>query len=335
MTHKPTIKDVARLAGVSLGTASRVLNGSSATSEASRSAVHNAAHELGYLSNAHARSLRSSHSGVIGLVVPDIRNPYFAELASVVENACLAHGWATLLCNADESPDQFNRYVNTLRRQRVDGAIVTPTGSGGQAVKDLVDDGVQVVCVDREITGSPLPAVTSDPWNGMRQAVDHLVDHGHRRIGFITGPQQTSTGLERYQAYRQLLAEHGLEVDEDLVVEGDFQEESGRGGARRLLDGGATAIFASDSLMSMGALRTCIDQGIRIGDEIDLVGFDDLPVFSLTNPALTVGAQDIDAMGKVAVDLLNRAMSGELTSCARLDTHYIVRASTRMVKENQ
>ncbi|MCP9393249.1 LacI family transcriptional regulator, partial [Cutibacterium acnes] len=248
MTHKPTIKDVARLAGVSLGTASRVLNGSSATSEASRSAVHNAAHELGYLSNAHARSLRSSHSGVIGLVVPDIRNPYFAELASVVENACLAYGWATLLCNADESPDQFNRYVNTLRRQRVDGAIVTPTGSGGQAVKDLVDDGVQVVCVDREITGSPLPAVTSDPWNGMRQAVHHLVDHGHRRIGFITGPQQTSTGLERYQAYRQLLAEHGLEVDEDLVVEGDFQEESGRMGARRLLDGGATAIFASDSL---------------------------------------------------------------------------------------
>ena len=169
----------------------------------------------------------------------------------------------------------------------------------------------------------------------MREAVDHLVDRGHCRIGFITGPQQTSTGLERYQAYRQLLAEHGVEVDRDLVVEGDFQEESGRVGARRLLDGGVTAIFASDSLMSMGVLRTCIDQGIRIGDEIDLVGFDDLPVFSLTNPALTVVAQDIDAMGKVAVDLLNRAMSGEPTSSIRLDTHLIVRASTRMVKEDQ
>ncbi len=240
MTRNTTIKDVARLAGVSLGTASRVLNGSSATSEASRSAVHNAAQQLGYLSNAHARSLRSSHSGVIGLVVPDIRNPYFAELASVVENACLAHGWATVLCNADESPDQFNRYINTLRRQRVDGAIVTPTGSGGQAVKNLVDDGVQVVCVDRDIVGSSLPAVTSDPWNGMRQAVNHLVDCGHCRIGFITGPQQTSTGLERYQTYRQLLAEHGLQVDEDLIAEGDFQEESGRVGARQLLDSGAT-----------------------------------------------------------------------------------------------
>ena len=114
MTRKTTIRDVARLAGVSLGTASRVLNGSSATSEASRSAVHNAAQQLGYLSNAHARSLRSSHSGVIGLVVPDIRNPYFAELASVVENACLAHGWATVLCNADESPDQFNRYLSLI-----------------------------------------------------------------------------------------------------------------------------------------------------------------------------------------------------------------------------
>ena len=106
-------------------------------------------------------------------------------------------------------------------------------------------------------------------------------------------------------------------------------------GARRLLDGGATAIFASDSLMSMGALRTCIDQGICIGDEIDLVGFDDLPVFSLTNPARTLVAQEIDALGKVAVDLLNRPLSGEPTSSARLDTHLIVRASTRMVKENQ
>ena len=163
MNRKPTIKDVARLAGVSVGTASRVLNGNSATSEASRSPVRSAAQELGYLSNAHTRSLRSAHSGVIGLVVPDIRNPYFAELASVVENACLAHGWATLLCNADESPDQFNRYVDTLRRQRVDGAIVTPTSSGGRAVTELVDDGVQVVCVDREITRSSLSAVTSDP----------------------------------------------------------------------------------------------------------------------------------------------------------------------------
>ena len=175
MDRKSTIKDVAKLAGVSLGTASRVLNGSSATSEASRTAVRKAAKELGYLSNAHARSLRSAHTGVIGLVVPDIRNPYFAELASVVENACLAHGWATLLCNADESPDQFNRYVDTLRRQRVDGAIVTPTGLGEHAVKDLVDDGVQVVCVDREVAGSSLPSVTSDPWNGMGEAVDHLL----------------------------------------------------------------------------------------------------------------------------------------------------------------
>lgn len=335
MDRKSTIKDVAKLAGVSLGTASRVLNGSSATSEASRTAVRKAAKELGYLSNAHARSLRSAHTGVIGLVVPDIRNPYFAELASVVENACLAHGWATLLCNADESPDQFNRYVDTLRRQRVDGAIVTPTGLGELAVKDLVDDGVQVVCVDREVAGSSLPSVTSDPWNGMGEAVDHLLERGHRRIGFITGPQQTSTGLERYQAYCQLLAEHDVDVVDDLVVEGDYQEESGRVGAGQLLDRGATAVFASDSLMSMGALRTCLDRGVRIGEDIDLVGFDDLPVFSLTNPALTVVAQDIDAMGKVAVDLLNHAMAGEPTSSARLDTHLIVRASTRMVKEDQ
>ncbi|MDU3568703.1 MAG: LacI family DNA-binding transcriptional regulator, partial [Cutibacterium avidum] len=242
MDRKSTIKDVAKLAGVSLGTASRVLNGSSATSEASRTAVRKAAKELGYLSNAHARSLRSAHTGVIGLVVPDIRNPYFAELASVVENACLAHGWATLLCNADESPDQFNRYVDTLRRQRVDGAIVTPTGLGEHAVKDLVDDGVQVVCVDREVAGSSLPSVTSDPWNGMGEAVDHLLERGHRRIGFITGPQQTSTGLERYQAYCQLLAEHDVDVVDDLVVEGDYQEESGRVGAGQLIDRGATAV---------------------------------------------------------------------------------------------
>lgn len=335
MNRTPTIKDVARLAGVSVGTTSRVLNGSPATSEASRRAVRAAAKQLGYRSNAHARSLRSAHTGVIGLLVPDIRNPYFAELASVVEDACLAHGWATMLCNADESPDQFDRYVDTLRYQRVDGAIVAPSRNGERAIEDLVADGMPLVCIDRSIADSFLPSVTSDPVAGMTQAVDHLVGLGHRRIGFITGPQQTSTGLERYQAYCRLLAGRGIDVDDDLIVEGDFREESGRVGAGHLIDAGATAIFASDSLMSMGALRTCHDRGLRIGTDIDLVGFDDLPIFTLTNPALTVVDQDIAAMGTVAVDLLTRAMAGESPEPVRLPTRLIVRASTRTTKEEQ
>lgn len=327
--RKPTIKDVSTRAGVSIGTVSRVLNGSTATSEAAREAVLTAARELGYLPNAHARSLRSEHSGTIALLVPDIRNPFFAELARVVEKAALDHGLATLLCNADESAEQFDRYVQVIRRQRVDGVAMIPITEAHEAIDRLVQDGIPLVFLDRHMRGTGIPAVVSEPEDGVSQAVEHLLACGHRRIGFITGPMASSAGRERYEAYCRAMDRHGIAIDEDLVATGDFQETSGAEGAGLLLDHGASAIFASDSLMSMGALRTCHARGLRIGADIDLVGFDDLPVFTLTDPPLTVVDQPIEEVGNRGVDLLIRRMAGELPDSLRLPTRLIVRSSTR------
>ncbi len=327
--RKPTIKDVATRAGVSVGTVSRVLNGSKATSPEAREAVLAAAQGLGYLPNAHARSLRSDHSGTIALLVPDIRNPFFAELARVVEKAALDHGLATLLCNADESAEQFDRYVEVIRRQRVDGVAMIPISEAHRAIDRLTTDGIPLVFLDRHMRDTAIPSIVSEPSAGVSQAVDHLLECGHERIGFITGPMASSTGRERYEAYCRAMSERGITVDGDLVATGDFQETSGEEGAGLLLDRGASAIFASDSLMSMGALRTCHARGLRIGVDIDLVGFDDLPVFTLTDPPLTVVDQPIEEIGNRGVDLLTRRMAGEQPDDLRLPTRLIVRASTR------
>lgn len=327
--HKPTIKDVATRAGVSVGTVSRVLNGSDATSESSRMAVLRAAHELGYLPNAHARSLRSEHSGTIALLVPDIRNPFFAELARVVESAALDHGLATLLCNADEDSAQFDRYVEVIRRQRVDGVAMIPISEANRAIDRVISDAIPMVFLDRHVPGIDVPSVVSDPEPGVAQAVERLLAAGHTRIGFITGPMTSSTGRERVQSYRAAMRAHGVDVDESLVAGGDFQEESGVQGAALLLDRGVTAIFASDSLMSMGALRTCHDRGLRIGSDIDLIGFDDLPVFTLTDPPLTVVDQPIGEIGRRGVGMLMARMAGEEPESARLATRLIDRSSVR------
>lgn len=327
--HKPTIKDVAARSGMSVGTVSRVLNGSQATSEASRQAVLEAAGELGYLPNAHARSLRSDHSGTIALLVPDIRNPFFAELARVVETAALDHGLATLLCNADEDAAQFDRYVEVIRRQRVDGVAMIPISEAHRAIDRVIDDGIPMVFLDRHVPGIEVPSVVSDPEPGVAQAVGRLLSAGHSRIGIITGPMSSSTGRERFQTYCAAMAAHGLGIDDQLVANGDFQEESGAQGAALLLDRGVTAIFASDSLMSMGALRTCHARGLRIGADIDLIGFDDLPVFTLTDPPLTVVDQPIAEIGRHGVEMLLARMAGEQADSVRLPTRLIDRSSTR------
>ncbi|WP_420884662.1 LacI family DNA-binding transcriptional regulator [Acidipropionibacterium acidipropionici] len=327
--RKPTIKDVAARSGMAIGTVSRVLNGSQATSEASRLAVLEAARELGYLPNAHARSLRSAHSGTIALLVPDIRNPFFAELARVVESAALDHGLATLLCNADEDAAQFDRYVEVIRRQRVDGVAMIPLGEAHQAIDRVIADAIPMVFLDRHVPDIAVPSVVSDPEPGLSQAVDRLLEAGHTRIGFITGPMASSTGRERFHAYRSAMAARGIDVDPELVSHGDFQEESGMQGSALLLDRGVTAILASDSLMSMGALRTCHARGLRIGQDIDLIGFDDLPVFTLTDPPLTVVDQPIAEIGRHGVEMLLARMAGEQADSVRLPTRLIDRSSTR------
>ena len=222
-----TIKDVAALAGVSVATTSRVLSGNPATSADARSRVHAAATELDYHPNAQARALRSTRTHAIGLLVPDVRNPFFADLAHTVEQAALVHGFATLLGNANERKDQQDRYLDNLIARRVDGIIVAPLGDGSGSIRSVVAREIPAVFIDRTIDGIDLPSVTTDSDTGIREAVDHLAALGHTRIGYIAGPQSTSTGRERYASFVRAAGARHLSLDPALIVFGDFQAESG------------------------------------------------------------------------------------------------------------
>jgi LacI family transcriptional regulator len=332
-----TIRDVAARAGVSPATASRVLSGHPATSVLSRERVEQAVAELGFRPNAQARSLRSTRTSTIGLLISDVRNPFFADLAHAAEQQALELGLITLLANANESVEQQNRYLDVLLAQRVDGLILVPQGGDNANVEMLASSGLPAVFVDRVIDDIDLPSVTADNSSGMGEAVQHLAELGHRRIGYISGPRSASTGRERFAAFQAATLACGLEQDPELVVFGDFKAGSGAAGARQLLDlaNAPTALIAADGLMTMGAVRVCQELGIRIGEDLSLVGYDDIDAFAIMRPALTLIAQDADEMGRTAVRLLHQVIAGEKPEPVVLPTRLMVRKSTGPAKTGE
>ena len=324
-----TIKDVAGRAGVSTATASRVLSGHPSTSPAARTAVELAVAELGFRPNAQARSLRKTTTQTIGLLLPDIRNPFFADLAHAVEQRARDFGYLTLFGNANESMEQQERYFDVMLSQRVDGLIAAPQGDRA-GLAGILGSGLPTVFVDRIIEGAGVPSISPDNRTGIRAAVAHLTGLGHRRIGYIAGPQSTSTGRERLQAYQEAVSGSSADGASELVYMGDFQAASGAAGAHALLDlpDAPTALLAADSLMSIGAIGVCNERGISIGSGVAFVGYDDIEAFTLLNPALTVIAHDVDAMGRGAVEMLVDVIAGEPAQSRVLPSRLIVRGST-------
>ncbi|WP_028707838.1 LacI family DNA-binding transcriptional regulator [Propionicicella superfundia] len=332
--HQATIRDVAGRAGVSIATASRVLNDAGNTSEASRARVRDAARMLGYRANGRARSLRSSRADTIGVLISDIRNPFFADIAHGVEQAALAAGMVTVVCNANESTQQQALCLDLLLTQRVGGIVMAPQGDGTGALTTVLDHGLPLVFVDRVVESArPVPSVTSDNVAGIVQAVEHLTGLGHRRVGYVAGPQQTSTGRERLSAFQRAAAERGLDLDPGLIHLGDFRMASGESGAHVLLDlpEPPTAIIAADSLMTLGVAMACRKRGVVIGRELSLIGYDDEPVFSLIDPPLTVIAHDPARMGELAFRMIADVIAGESVASIVLPTGLIVRGSTGAV----
>ena len=325
-----TIKDVAALAGVSAATASRVLSGNPATSPEAREKVRAAVEQLDFRPNAQAQSLRSTRTNTIGLLVSDVRNPFFADLAHAVEQAALAAGYVTMLGNANERQDQQDRYLDTLITRRVDGIIVAPQGDGSGAIASLIKRRIPTVFVDRTVDNIAVPSVTTDSTPGIRQAVEHLAANGHRRIGYIAGPRSISTGRDRYTAFTNAIREFGLDDSRELIYFGDFQAASGSAGTHALmtLDRPPTAILAADSPMAVGAVALLHRLGLQIGRDIALVAFDDIEWFAMLDPALTVISHSVEDMGRIAVELLRQVIDGGSPFSVLLPSELVVRASS-------
>jgi LacI family transcriptional regulator len=307
-----SLREVAERAGVSIATVSRVVNSPDKVVPQTRAAVEKALRDLDYRPSRVARRLRvnAGRSYLVGLVVPDIQNPFFAELARGVEDAASASEYAVLLCNSDESLEKERFYLGVMRAESVDGVILPPFDDSDPAVLELANGGTPVVCVDRSLSDLKTDLVEVDNYRGAFDAVTHLLDKGHTRIGLIGGRARVSTMRERRRGYVEALRARGVPLDKQLTRAGDHKLESGRTLAGALLDlkEPPTALFVVNNLMTVGALTAIHQRGLHVPRDLALVGFDDLPWAEAFDPPLTVVRQPAYQLGRQAMELLLRRL---------------------------
>ncbi|GFH38375.1 LacI family DNA-binding transcriptional regulator [Streptomyces pacificus] len=324
-----SIKDVAAEAGVSAATVSRVLNDHPSVSAHARTRVQAAVAALGYRPNAVARSLRTDQTHTLGLVISDVLNPYFTELARSVEEEARALGYSVIIGNADERPDLQDHHVRNLLDRRIDGLLVSPTDGGSPLMLEAAHAGTPMVFVDRWIPGVDVPVVRADGRAAVRDLVEHLHGLGHRRLAIIAGPAATTTGLERVEAFREALRAYGLGLPDAYVGRGDFQAESGRRVTEGFLDlpEPPQVVFAADNLMALGALDAIRARGMRVPGDIALAAFDDVRWFVHTDPPVTAIAQPTGELGRAAVRALTARIEGRPGASLTLPARLVVRRS--------
>jgi LacI family transcriptional regulator len=308
-----SIKDVSRAAGVSISTVSHVLNRTRFVSDEARERVERAIAQLNYRHNGLARSLRTKQSFALGLIIPDVSNPYYPQLARGVQDAAAAAGYWVFLCNSDRSPQNEVRLLEALEERRVDGVILDAGGPDATLLAALHRAAVPVVLAGSRIDDDALDVVTVAP-NGGYAAVRHLLERGHRRIGLIAGPpvvdgeaaNNGGTRLAKAGGYRQALTDSGITPESALMVQGDYTREGGQAAMRRLLalPEPPTAVFAGNDLMAIGALHAARAAGKRVPEDVAIVGYDDIPEAAVTSPALTTIAVPKYEMGRAAGELL-------------------------------
>ncbi len=329
-----TLRDVARRAGVSIATVSYVLNGTRPVSPEVEARVWEAVAALQYRPNRVARGLRRKRTHVLGLIVPDSANPFFAEIARGLEDLSFAHDYSLILCNSDGDPAKEQRYLGVLIEQQVDGIALVSAGAAPAHLAILQQRGIPFVVVDREISGLAADCVLADNFQGGYLATWHLLERGHRRIACITGPPDLTSSADRVRGYRHAMAEAGIELLEEWVYRGDFRAESGYHAARFFLQLPPsirpTAIFACNDLMAIGAMRAIGEVGLSIPHDISLVGFDDIILAAYVIPPLTTVAQPTYEMGRMAGELLLSRIQDRTRPPARhlLPVRLIVRRST-------
>ena len=306
--RRPTQIDVALRAGVSQATVSLVVNNSARTAipDETRKRVIQAIDELGYRPNTLASSLRLGKTQTLGLILPDSANPFFAEVSRSIETAAFKQNYNLILCNTEENTEKELLYVDVLCNRQVDGIIFVAVGDQTDSLLRVLCKNIPLVMVDRDLSGMEVDAVLMDNQQGGYLATQHLIQLGHRRIGCISGPSSVNPSARRGEGYLAALKDHAITPDENLMIRGDFHPHSGMIAARQLLDllDPPTALFACNDLMAIGAIRAIAEAGLRVPEEISLVGFDNIELASYTIPPLTTIAQPIQEAGQIAVDFL-------------------------------
>jgi len=327
---RPTIYDVARLAGVSTATVSRALNGTGQLAPATRAAIDAAVEQLDYRPNTIARSLVMKSTQTIALLLPDITNPFYAELVSGIQERALKEGHTMLLCTTEGDPEREEDYLSLLRAKQIDGALVDGLVLPPDRIARFVRDGFPIVCLDRDVDSAAVPLVQVDNRLGALLATEHLIELGHTRIAHVAGPPELGISGERAAGYRDAHERHRIPVDSGLIAVGLFTAEGGYAAVQELLGREFSAVFAANDLSAMGVMSALTERGWRVPYEVSVVGFDDLRLAAFTSPPLTTIHQPAREIAERATQLLLDVTNGKRVQKRRhlLEPRLVVRGST-------
>lgn len=298
---------------MSVATVSRALNGFKSVDPTLEARVLQAVRELGYRRDGLARGLRRQVNTILGVLVPDIENPFFNAVVRGAEDTAYAAGYLLIMCNTDESTEKESAYLDVLLGQNVAGLLFVPADEQASDIGPLLEWGMRVVAVDRRTQRSRIDAVLVDNVAGAQMGTQHLIDQGHRRIATVAGPERTTTGAERLEGFRRALLAAGIPAEHDLVARGDFHVEGGYEAATRLceLEDPPEAVFVANNLMAVGAIQAFTDHDLRIGSDIAMVCFDELPAGTHAKDLVTTVRQPAYEIGRVASEILLRRINGD------------------------
>jgi LacI family transcriptional regulator len=327
--------DVARAAGVSTATVSRVLNSTGAVSEEYRSKVLRAVDELDYYPNAHARTLASGRSSQIGLLISDIANPFFPELVKSIERAAFRHGFEVVLEQTDYDSERLARSVRRFLERSVAGVVIMASELTTSLIDGLARRRVPLVLLDLRTGWAGTSTVRVDYASGIDEAVRHLAGLGHRHLAFVSGPLAFASAAARFEAFRTAFGRYAHDGPPPLFLEADFRFEGGLRAAAELLASRPrpTAVLAANDWMAMGVLRACRTEGLRVPAELSVVGFDDIAVADLTDPPLSTVRLPREELGRRAVEVLMLSLGShsKVPADIRVSTRFVPRGTTAPV----
>lgn len=330
-----TIKEVASKAGVSICTVSRALAGKDMIKPATRAAVLQAARELNYEPNHVAQSLKKGKTNTLGLILPDITNPYYPKLAKYIEKSTAKRGYMVLLCNSDNQIKKERQFVDMLKARNVDGVLVAPVSNEIKHIQKLKSSGIPYVILNRNYP-EDLCCIASDNYYGAYVMTQYLMKRGHKRIGGLFQGFHISIYQERYQGMCDAMREQGLAIDESLLLT-DLDDDNDRYKQIEKLicrENRPTAIFASNDMLAINVYRAAYEQGIRIPENLSVAGYDDIPMALMVNPPLTTYLQPEDQLSELAVDYLASMIDGgEAYTHQKLRGSVIERKSVSVIQK--
>jgi LacI family transcriptional regulator len=312
MENKKSVKNIRELAAIlnlSVTTVSRVLNGKADVyriSPVTSKRVMDVAREMNYFPNKIARGLKLERTDTLGLIIPDVANPFFASIAKTIELEARKNGYSLILCDSLDDIDTETELLQLLAGRKVDGIIIAPVGLGKSHIVNIQQAGIPLVVVDRYFPGSNIPYITSDNYKGAFKAVEHIILNGHKRIACIQGIRGISANTERVKGYEDAHLKYNIPFDHGLIVGDDFGEENGYIQTRILLNrkNKPTAIFALSNLISLGIIRALSETGLSIPDDISLVSFDEQPYSAFLASPMTTIEQRREEIGRMSVSVL-------------------------------